>query len=40
MNPEGDHFVTRLTHTLQVTQIGAAIARYLSLNVSLTEAIF
>ena len=39
MNPEGDHFVTRLTHTLQVTQIGAAIARYLSLNVSLTEAI-
>jgi dGTPase len=39
MNPEGDHFVTRLTHTLQVTQIGAAIARYLSLNVALTEAI-
>jgi dGTPase len=38
MNPEGDHFVTRLTHTLQVTQIGAAIARYLSLNVPLTEA--
>ena len=22
MNPEGDHFVTRMTHTLQVTQIG------------------
>ena len=26
MNPEGDHFVTRMTHTLQVTQIGGAIA--------------
>lgn len=39
MNPEGDHYVTRLTHTLQVTQIGSSIARYLSLNVPLTEAI-
>jgi dGTPase len=39
MNPEGDHYVTRLTHTLQVTQIGSSIARYLSLNVALTEAI-
>jgi dGTPase len=39
MNPEGDHFVTRLTHTLQVDQIGSAIARYLSLNEPLTEAI-
>jgi dGTPase len=39
INPEDDHFVTRLTHTLQVTQIGAAISRYLSLNVPLTEAI-
>jgi len=39
MNPEGDHFVTRMTHTLQVTQIGGAIARALSLNVSLTEAV-
>jgi len=38
MNPEGDHYVTRLTHTLNVTQIGRAIARYLSLNESLTEA--
>ena len=28
INPEDDHFVTRLTHTLQVTQIGSAIARY------------
>jgi dGTPase len=39
IDPEGDHYVTRLTHTLQVTQIGAAIARYLSLNVALTEAV-
>ncbi len=39
MNPEGDHFVTRMTHTLQVTQIGSAIARALSLNVALAEAV-
>ena len=39
INPEGDHFVTRLTHTLQVTQIGRSIARALSLNEDLTEAI-
>ena len=39
INPEDDHFVTRLTHTLQVNQIGGSIARYLSLNVPLTEAI-
>ncbi len=39
MNPEGDHFVTRLTHTLKVTQIGRAIAEYLSLNVALAEAV-
>ncbi len=39
MNPEGDHFVTRMTHTLQVTQVGAAIARALSLNLALTEAV-
>ena len=39
INPEGDHFVTRLTHTLQVTQIGRAMARALSLNETLTEAI-
>ncbi len=39
MNPEGDHYVTRLTHTLQVTQVGVAIARGLSLNLALTEAI-
>lgn len=39
MNPEGDHFVTRITHTLQVTQIGGAIARALSLNDDLAEAV-
>jgi dGTPase len=39
INPEGDHFVTRLTHTLQVSQIGRSIARRLSLNETLTEAI-
>ncbi|NNF62960.1 MAG: HD domain-containing protein [Acidimicrobiia bacterium] len=39
INPEGDHYVTRLTHTLQVTQIGRSIARYLGLNEPLAEAI-
>jgi dGTPase len=39
INPDGDHYVTRLTHTLQVTQIGRSMARYLGLNEPLTEAI-
>ena len=39
INPEGDHFVTRLTHTLQVTQVGRSMAASLGLNEALTEAI-
>ncbi len=39
LNPEGDHFVTRLTHTLQVTQIARALAAALALNEPLAEAI-
>jgi dGTPase len=39
MNPDGDHFVTRLTHTIAVTQIGRSLARYLGLNEPLAEAI-
>jgi len=39
INPDGDHFITRLSHTLQVTQISRAIAAALSLNESLAEAI-
>ena len=37
--PEGDHYITRLTHTLDVAQIARAIARALSLNEDLAEAI-
>ena len=37
--PEGDLFRTRLTHTLEVTQIARTIARALNLNEDLTEAI-
>ena len=39
LNPDGDHFVTRLTHTLQVAQVGRSIANALGLNEPLTEAI-
>ena len=37
--PEGDNYRTRLTHTIDVTQIARSIARALSLNEDLTEAI-
>ncbi len=37
--PEGDHFRTRLTHTIEVSQIARTIARALLLNEDLTEAI-
>jgi len=39
ISPEGDHYRTRLTHTLEVTQIARTIARSLKLNEDLTEAI-
>ena len=39
LNPEGDHFVTRLTHTMQVTQVARSLAAALSLNEPLAEAI-
>ncbi len=38
-SPEGDHYMTRLTHTLGVSQISRSIARVLSLNEDLAEAI-
>lgn len=37
--PEGDHYRTRITHTLEVSQVGRTIARALGLNETLVEAI-
>ena len=39
LSPEGDHYRTRMTHTLEVSQIARTIARTLKLNEDLTEAI-
>ncbi len=39
ISPDGDHFRTRLTHTLEMMQISRTIARALGLNEDLTEAI-
>jgi dGTPase len=39
VSPEGDHFRTRLTHTIEVTQISRTVARALALNEDLVEAI-
>lgn len=39
LSPKGDHYRTRLTHTLEVSQIARTIARALQLNEDLTEAI-
>ncbi len=39
LTPEGDHYRTRLTHTLEVSQIARTIAKALRLNEDLTEAI-
>jgi dGTPase len=39
ISPGGDHFRTRLTHTLEVSQIARTIAKALNLNEDLTEAI-
>ncbi len=39
LSPAGDHYRTRLTHTLEVSQIARTVARALRLNEDLTEAI-
>lgn len=39
LHPDGDHFITRLTHTLQVAQIARSLAAGLALNEPLAEAI-
>ena len=39
LSPQGDHYRTRITHTLEVTQVARTLARSLRLNEDLAEAI-
>ena len=39
LQPEGDHYRTRLTHTLEVSRLARTVSRALKLNEDLTEAI-
>ena len=39
VNTEGDHYITRITHSIEVAQIARSIARYLRLNEDLAETL-